>query len=131
MRGRGWMVMVVLGWLASLALAGKPNVIVIVIDDVGYGELGFQGNREIPTPHMDSIASAGVRFTSGYVTGPYCSPTRAGLLTGKYQTRFGHEFNPSNLQAGMPLGETTIAQRMKELGYITAAVGKWHLGRRP
>jgi arylsulfatase A-like enzyme len=77
----------------SCADPGKPNIIIFLADDLGYGELGMQGNKEIPTPHIDSIAKAGVRFTSGYVSGPYCSPTRAGLMTGRYQTRFGHEFN--------------------------------------
>ena len=72
----------------------KPNIILIVADDLGYGELGCQGNKEIPTPHIDSIARNGVRFTNGYVTAPLCSPSRAGLLTGRYQQRFGHEFNP-------------------------------------
>jgi arylsulfatase A-like enzyme len=72
-----------------------------------------------------------VRFTNGYVSGPYCSPTRAGLLTGRYQTRFGHEFNPGGVQAtkaGLPLTESTIADRMKAAGYRTALIGKWHLG---
>jgi arylsulfatase A-like enzyme len=72
----------------------QPNIVVIVTDDLGYGELSIQGNPEIPTPHIDSIAEGGVRFTNGYVTAPNCSPSRAGLLTGRYQTRFGHEFNP-------------------------------------
>src|SRR6478735_2291155 len=71
----------------------KPNVVVFLSDDVGYGEYGFQGNKQIPTPNIDSIAAGGVRFTQGYVSGPYCSPTRAGLMTGRYQTRFGHEWN--------------------------------------
>src|SRR5262245_66531660 len=74
--------------------ANRPNIIVIVCDDMGYGDLGVQGGREIPTPNLDALANAGVRCTSGYVSGPYCSPTRAGLLTGRYQQRFGHEFNP-------------------------------------
>src|SRR5688500_411709 len=79
---------------AARAADAKPNIIVILCDDVGYGEFGFQGiSDDIPTPHIDSIAKNGVRFTNGYVSGPYCSPTRAGLLTGRYQTRFGHEFN--------------------------------------
>src|SRR5262245_2482427 len=91
----------------------KPNVIVFLADDLGYGELGFQGNKEIPTPHVDSIAKNGIRFTQGYVSGPYCSPTRAGLMTGRYQTRFGHEFNPGSSRdsAGLPLSEKTIADR--------------------
>ena len=81
----------------------KPNILIIVADDLGYGELGSQGfTSEIPTPHLDSIARNGVRFTSGYVSGPYCSPTRAGLLTGRYQQRFGHELNPSTAQRTPP-----------------------------
>ena len=90
--------------------AGKPNILVILCDDVGWGEFGFQGNDNIPTPHIDSIAAAGVRFTSGYVSGPYCSPTRAGLLPGRYQTRFGHEFNSTARRSGcvMPARETTL-----------------------
>jgi arylsulfatase A-like enzyme len=109
----------------------RPNVIVIVADDLGYADVGFQGSKEIPTPHLDALARSGVRCTSGYVSGPYCSPTRAALLTGRYQTRFGHEFNPhkGDLKIlGLPLSETTMAQRLKALGYVTGLVGKWHLG---
>ncbi|HKB04970.1 MAG TPA: sulfatase-like hydrolase/transferase, partial [Gemmataceae bacterium] len=109
--------------LASPALADsrKPNLIVFLSDDVGYGEYGFQGNTEIPTPNIDAIARNGVRFTQGYVSGPYCSPTRAGLMTGRYQTRFGHEFNaggPMGTQGGfgLPVEEKTIADRLKALG---------------
>lgn len=109
----------------------RPNVIVILADDLGYGELGFQGNEEIPTPNIDSIAANGIRFTDGYVAATYCSPCRAGLLTGRYPTRFGHEFNGRGPNVGLPLTETTIADRLKELGYATAAVGKWHLGDAP
>src|SRR5688500_18862233 len=99
--------------------ARKPNIVIFLADDLGYGELGFQGNREIPTPHIDSIAKNGIRFTQGYVSGPYCSPTRAGLLTGRYQTRFGHEFNEGGNRAefGLPVTETTIANRLKTAGY--------------
>jgi arylsulfatase A-like enzyme len=118
---------------AGSAEARKPNVIVILADDLGYGELGFQGNTEIPTPHIDSIARSGVRFTQGYVSGPYCSPTRAGLMTGRYQERFGHEFNEGKgaLPFGLPVTETTFADRMKAAGYATCAIGKWHLGNLP
>ena len=70
----------------------RPNIVLLFADDLGYGELGCQGNPQIPTPHIDSIANAGVRFTDGYVTAPYCSASRAGLMTGRYQTRFGFEF---------------------------------------
>lgn len=112
----------------------KPNIIVILADDLGYGELGCQGNKQIPTPNIDSIAANGVRFTNGYVSCPVCSPTRAGLMTGRYQERFGHEFNPGGAAAnpqtviGLPLSETTIAARLKSAGYTTGLVGKWHLG---
>src|SRR5438477_6159748 len=71
----------------------KPNIVILLADDLGYGELGCQGNMQIPTPHIDSIARNGVRFTDGYVTAPVCCPSRAGLMTGRYQTRFGHELN--------------------------------------
>ncbi len=111
--------------------ADRPNVIVFLSDDVGWGEYGFQGATDIPTPNIDSIAKNGVRFTQGYVSGPYCSPTRAGLMTGRYQTRFGHEFNSTARRSGLPLAETTIANRLKALGYETCAVGKWHLGGGP
>jgi len=114
----------------------KPNVIVILSDDVGYAEFGFQGCKDIPTPHIDSIARNGVRFTQGYVAATYCSPCRAGLMTGRYPTRFGHEFNEGGPMGqkndfGLPVEEKTIADRLKALGYATCAVGKWHLGGGP
>jgi len=122
------------GTASAAEPAKKPNVIVFLTDDVGYAEYGFQGNKEIPTPNIDSIAKNGARFTSGYVSGPYCSPTRAGLMTGRYQTRFGHEWNegPAVQKDGRTFGlaveEKTIADRLKALGYATCAIGKWHLG---
>src|SRR5436309_1179976 len=121
----------VLSGPAAAAQAGKPNVLIILSDDVGWAEYGFQGGKDIPTPNIDSIARNGVRFTQGYVSGPYCSPTRAGLMTGRYQTRFGHEFNSVARRMGLPLTETTIADRFHALGYATCAVGKWHLGGAP
>lgn len=114
---------------ASFALAeGKPNVLFIVGDDMGYADVGFHGCKDIPTPNLDALAASGVRFTNGYVTGPYCSPTRAGLMTGRYQQRFGHEFNPGGNDSGLPLTETMIAKRLQDSGYQTGLVGKWHLG---
>jgi arylsulfatase A-like enzyme len=114
---------------ASFA-AQKPNVLIILADDLGYADVSAQGLKEIATPHVDSIAKDGVRFSSGYTSGTMCSPTRAGLLTGRYQTRFGHEFNYSGKQKddGLPVEEKTIADRMKDAGYVTGMIGKWHLG---
>jgi len=111
--------------------AAKPNILLIVGDDMGYADVGFQGCKDIPTPNLDALAASGVQFTSGYVSGPYCSPTRAGLLTGRYQTRFGHEFNPDGARHGLPLSERTIADYLKASGYLTGLVGKWHLGANP
>lgn len=117
----------------SLRAARRPNIVLLFADDLGYGELGCQGNSQIPTPNIDSIARTGVRFAQGYVSAPFCSPSRAGLMTGRYQTRFGHELNPVGKQnllphVGLPATETTMAQELKAAGYRTALVGKWHLG---
>ena len=108
----------------------RPNVVILLADDLGYADVGFQGCKDILTPHIDALAKAGIRCTNGYVSGPYCSPTRAGLMTGRYQTRFGHEFNPGGKDdnAGLPQTETTMADRFKANGYATGLVGKWHLG---
>jgi arylsulfatase A-like enzyme len=125
-------------WTAA-SIAGesnKPNILLIVADDLGYGELSIQGNPQIPTPNIDSLAKSGIRFTSGYVSGPYCSPTRAGLQTGRYQQRFGHEFNPGPAEAsspnfGLSVSEKTIGDRLKSAGYVTGWFGKSHLGYQP
>jgi putative heme-binding domain-containing protein len=110
--------------------AGKPNIIVILADDLGYADLGCQGCKDIPTPNIDTLARNGIRFTDGYVASPYCSPSRAALMTGRYPQRFGHEFNtPGRRQdVGLPLTEVTLADRFKAAGYATGIVGKWHLG---
>ena len=132
LRSRGFLALVALLLLAATAPAATPpNLLVIYADDLGWGELGCQGGKDIPTPHIDSIARAGIRFTNGYVAATYCSPSRAGLLTGRYPTRFGHEFNSVANVTGLRLDQRTIADRLKELGYASATVGKWHLGGGP
>lgn len=114
------------------AADGKPNVVIIYADDLGWGETGCQGSKDIPTPNIDAIAKNGIRFTQGYVAATYCSPSRAGLMTGRYPTRFGHEFNSAaSSKTGLSLQETTLPDRMKSLGYATVCVGKWHLGAGP
>ena len=106
----------------------KPNVIVIFTDDHGYADLSCQGVfDDVKTPHIDSLVAGGVRMTSGYVTAPQCVPSRAGLLSGRYQNRFGVESNGMSLEGFN--AERTIAERIKTLGYATGMTGKWHLGR--
>lgn len=127
-----WTTMPLAGLTAEKAgSAGKPNVLILYADDLGYGELGCYGFKEVPTPNIDAIAAGGIRFTNGYVSAPLCSPSRAGLMTGRYQQRFGHEDNDMTAEQGLPRAEKTLADRMKALGYATAIVGKWHLGKEP
>ena len=115
-----------------------PNIIIIFSDDAGYADFSLTGNKLIQTPNIDAIAANGVNFKSAYVSGPVCSPSRAGLLTGRYQQRFGHEYNigenfenndPDSI--GLAVTEKTIADYLKGEGYRTGMVGKWHLGERP
>lgn len=141
----------------------KPNIIIIYADDLGWNQLSCYGNTKVSTPNIDGLAAAGVRFTQAYATAPICSLSRMGLLTGRYQQRFGGEFlvpelNPpvlnarlkekiakeqqarksmfdavdtvayNRIQKGIPLSEKLISQLMKEQGYATGAIGKWHAG---
>jgi len=112
---------------AAEAAAG-PNILVILVDDFGYGDLSIHGCKDIPTPKIDALAAEGVRCTHGYISAPQCSPTRAGLMTGRYQQRFGHESNGAIEGSRLPLREVTLAERLKAAGYSTGLVGKWHLG---
>ncbi|CAN5728980.1 N/A [soil metagenome] len=111
------------------AAEGKPNIILIYSDDHGYADLGVQGSvKDIRTPNLDAMAREGVRFTHGYVSAPQCVPSRAGVITGRYQQRFGVEDN--NL-GPLPLEELTLAERLKPAGYVSCQVGKWHLEPSP
>jgi arylsulfatase A-like enzyme len=132
-----------INWFSLLVLAASagpieerpPGVVVILADDLGYADVGFQGCADIPTPNIDRLARNGVICTSGYVSHPFCSPTRAGLMTGRYQQRFGHENNPTYLpndpKVGLPVDQTTVADVLSRAGVVTGAVGKWHLGAEP
>lgn len=114
----------------------KPNLIFILIDDAGYDDFGYTGCKDWKTPHIDSIAEQGATFTDGYVTASVCGPSRAGLITGRYQQSFGHEENVTGgllkpvpkEKFGLPLEIPTLGKLLQKQGYITSAFGKWHLG---
>jgi len=118
--------------LGPAAEARKPNVVVIMCDDLGYADVGFNGCEDIPTPNIDRIAESGVRCTSGYTSYPVCGPSRAGFMTGRYGQRFGFERNPQHRvddpNMGLPRTERTFAEVLKPVGYTSGIVGKWHLG---
>ena len=117
--------------LLSGSLHAKPNIVILFADDAGYMDFGFTGTDDLKTPRIDQLASEGVICTQGYVTASVCSPSRAGLLTGRYQQRFGHESNLRGKDVGLPLQEKTLANRLGKLGYTSCAIGKWHLGGNP
>lgn len=121
---------------ATAILADKPNIVVIYSDDAGYADFGFQPNvaqdMQKLTPFIDSIARNGVRCSNAYMAGCVCSPSRAALMTGRYQSRFGFDNNlPAGTQNGLSLDETFGSKRLQQLGYTTALIGKWHLGYPP
>lgn len=113
-----------------------PNIVIILADDAGYRDFGFQGSTEFPTPNIDRLAREGTVYSSAYASMPFCSPSRAGLLTGRYTQRFGYEFNltqaaPKGVDArymGLDTDERTAADYFRAAGYATYAVGKWHMG---
>lgn len=110
----------------------SPNLIIVLADDLGNADVGFNGCKDIPTPNIDKIAQNGVRFTNGYVSYCVCAPSRAGLLTGRYQDRFGFGRNPllapNDPNMGLPLSEETLADVLKKANYKSLAIGKWHMG---
>ncbi len=112
----------------TLHAAERPNIIVFYVDDMGWAQPGCYGGKLAATPHMDSLAANGVRFTDGYISACVCGPSRVGLMTGRYQARTGHDANGNRGGRELLLSETTLAQRLKTAGYATAITGKWHLG---
>jgi len=121
--------------LAAAPASRPPNIIIILADDLGWGDVGFNGCTDIPTPNLDRLAADGTIFRAGYATHPYCSPSRAGLMSGRYQQRLGHECNTpyehDDPEAGLPLDQPILSEILHNEGYRTAMIGKWHLGDFP
>ncbi|TWT80723.1 Arylsulfatase precursor [Planctomycetes bacterium CA13] len=124
-----------LGLRSATQAEQPPNIVIVLADDLGYSDVGFNGCKDIPTPHIDSIAENGVRFTNGYVSFSVCGPSRAGLMTGRYQGRFGFRVNPSidptDPTIGLPQDEKNLAETLGTVGYTSGVLGKWHLGSHP
>ena len=126
-------------WIAPLSAqapaASRPNVVLVITDDVGYADIGSYGAKDIRTPNIDSLARDGVKLTDFYANGPMCSPTRAGLVTGRYQQRFAIEAALGGVttaaEQGLPASGNSLPQLLKRAGYATALLGKWHLGYKP
>ncbi len=128
--------LIVLSMAVQISHADTPNIVLILADDLGYGDIGCYGSVVNSTPNIDALAASGLRFTDFHSAGPMCSPTRAAMLTGQYQQRFGHNFDTAlsgtqDQDSGLPLEAVTLAELLKQHGYATGCFGKWHLGYQP
>ena len=128
---RAWLLgLSLLSWAcapSAMAVEGQPNVVLIVVDDMGYGDLGSYGGAMVPTPHIDALAVQGVRFTNGYAASSVCGPSRVGLLSGAYPNRFGLYRNPDMGLAAIPEDHPVLTALMQQAGYHTGFVGKWNI----
>ena len=112
----------------TLKAQDQPNIVFILADDLGYGDLGCFGHPSIETPELDRMASEGIRLTSFYAAAPVCSPARVGLLTGRISSRVGvYDWIPPGSDVHLPVEETTVAELLRSAGYETVYLGKWHL----
>ncbi|MCL7752656.1 sulfatase-like hydrolase/transferase [Polaribacter sp. Z022] len=115
----------------SFVNAQNPNIVFVLVDDLGYGDLGYTGAKDIPTPNIDQLANQGTKFTSAYAVHPFCGPSRMGLITGRYPHEFGAQFNladNSSVTKGIPANQRMMSNMFQDAGYRTGLVGKWHLG---
>ena len=132
MKNKFFIVLIIFFIASCSSEDSPPNVIIIISDDQGYADVGFHGSKEIFTPNIDRIAKNGVVFSQGYVSYAVCSPSRAGLITGRYQNRFGYTRNillaPKDSLMGLPISEQTLPEVLNNVDYKTKAIGKWHLG---
>src|SRR5688500_10044608 len=123
------------GTISEAQAQRPPNVVVVMMDDLGYGDLGSYGGSDVRTPNIDRLAREGVRLTDAYANGPVCTPTRAALITGRYPQRVGLEdvlgFSPADRERGLPVAGHSLPALLEARGYATGLIGKWHLGWKP
>src|SRR5688572_18695227 len=115
--------------LVMAAPATRPNIVLILADDLGYGDLGCYGGKSVATPHLDRLAREGVRFTDAYVTSPSCAPSRLSLMSGAYPQRFGMTWNDDRSAHTLPDAQRLLPELLRSAGYATGLVGKWNIVR--